>query len=253
LPNQHHKDSGPLRRRSKQQERTERVEQILDVAAALIVRWGYSKTTLDDIARQVGVAKGTIYLHWKSREDLFLALLAREELKLLEDTKQRIAHDPGGLTFHGYLKNYTLAFMKSPLMKALLLNDTEILGTLVSRTQSSATFTELIANNRLFLEVLRTHSVATTDIDIREQIYILSAIWMGFLLIDPWMPDEYKFSDEAAADMLAETVERVLAPHYPPTEEAVDAGTSQEVAEALTRYIDQEVNTLKEMQKVVQV
>ena len=253
MPNQHHKDSGPLRRRSKQQERTERAEQILDVAAALIVRWGYSKTTLDDIARQVGVAKGTIYLHWKSREDLFLALLAREELKLLEDTRQRIAHDPGDLTFHGYLKNYTLAFMKNPLMKALLLNDTEILGTLVSRTQSSTTFTELIANNRLLLEVLRTHSIASTDIDIREQIYILSATWMGFLLIDPWMPDEYKFSDEAAAEMLAETVERVLAPHAPPHEEVVDAGTSQEVAEALTRYIDQEVQNLKDLQKVVQV
>ncbi|MBV8695914.1 MAG: helix-turn-helix transcriptional regulator, partial [Ktedonobacteraceae bacterium] len=60
MPNQHHKDSGPLRRQSKQQERA---EHILDVAAALIVRWGYGKTTLDDIARQVGVAKGTIYLH----------------------------------------------------------------------------------------------------------------------------------------------------------------------------------------------
>ncbi|MBV9691501.1 MAG: TetR/AcrR family transcriptional regulator [Ktedonobacteraceae bacterium] len=248
MPNQHHKD--PQRRRSKQQERA---EQILDVAAALIVRWGYSKTTLDDIAKQVGVAKGTIYLHWKSREDLFLALLTREELKLLEDTKQRIANDPGGLTFHGYLKHNMLAFMKSPVMKALLLNDTEILGPLVSRTQSSTTFTERIANSRLLLEFLRTYGIAGAEFDIREQIYILSAIWMGFLLIDPWMPDEYQFSDEAVAEMLAETVERLLAPHHMASEKAGDTGTAQQVAEALTRYIDQEVNTLKRTQKEVQV
>ncbi|HEV2580965.1 MAG TPA: helix-turn-helix domain-containing protein [Ktedonobacteraceae bacterium] len=44
-------------------ERTLRAERLLDVAAALLVRWGYRKTTLDDVAREAGVGKGTIYLH----------------------------------------------------------------------------------------------------------------------------------------------------------------------------------------------
>ncbi len=70
--------------------RQERADRILDAAAELILRWGYKKTTIDDIAKQAGVAKGTIYLHWKTREDLFLALLTREDLKLAEDMKQRI-------------------------------------------------------------------------------------------------------------------------------------------------------------------
>ncbi len=48
--------------------RQERAERILDAAAALIQRWGYNKTTIDDIAKQAGVAKGTIYLHWKTRD-----------------------------------------------------------------------------------------------------------------------------------------------------------------------------------------
>ena len=52
-----------------------RGERILEAAAELIVRWGYKKTTVDDIARQAGVAKGTIYLHWKTREELFKAVL----------------------------------------------------------------------------------------------------------------------------------------------------------------------------------
>ena len=55
--------------------REERADRILDAAANLILRWGYKKTTIDDIAKQAGVAKGTIYLHWKTREDLFVALL----------------------------------------------------------------------------------------------------------------------------------------------------------------------------------
>ncbi|WP_163569887.1 helix-turn-helix domain-containing protein [Fodinicola feengrottensis] len=56
-----------------------RAERVLDAAAELIVRWGYDKTTIEDIARaRRGRAKGTIYLHWKTREDLFIALLRRE-------------------------------------------------------------------------------------------------------------------------------------------------------------------------------
>ncbi len=66
--------NSPLEDRSRRQGRADR---ILDAAAELILRWGYRKTTIDDIARQAGVAKGTIYLHWKTREDLFMALLTR--------------------------------------------------------------------------------------------------------------------------------------------------------------------------------
>jgi AcrR family transcriptional regulator len=58
--------------------REQRADRILDAAAALMQRWGYNKTTMDDIVRLSGVAKGTIYLPWKTREDLFLALMRRE-------------------------------------------------------------------------------------------------------------------------------------------------------------------------------
>src|SRR5712691_86922 len=101
--------------------RQERAERILDAAAELILRWGYRKTTIDDIAKQAGVAKGTIYLHWKTREDLFQALIRHENLKVAEDIKQRIANDPEGATFHGMIKHSILATMKRPLWKAVML------------------------------------------------------------------------------------------------------------------------------------
>ena len=37
---------------------------ILDAADGLIQRFGYQKTTVDDIAREAGIGKGTIYLHF---------------------------------------------------------------------------------------------------------------------------------------------------------------------------------------------
>src|SRR4029434_4161601 len=101
--------------------REKRAHRILDAASALILRWGYNKTTIDDIARQAGVAKGTIYLHWKTREELFTALMKREKLELAADVKRRIEHDPSGATLRGLLKHSALALTQRPLMKAVLL------------------------------------------------------------------------------------------------------------------------------------
>ncbi len=236
----------PQEERSRRQERADR---ILDAAAELVLRWGYKKTTIDDIARQAGVAKGTIYLHWKTREDLFMALLTREDLKLAEDMKQRIASDPEGATLRGFIKQSTTALMKNPLMKALFLNDTDMLGEFASREYSSGTYPQRIENYKVFLEFLRSHGMVSTDIGIREQTYILSAVWIGFLLADPWMPEEFKLSDEEMIEMLADTVQRALEPRNTATGSAKDAGSLQEASNALNLYIDQEVDAIKVMQK----
>jgi AcrR family transcriptional regulator len=235
-----------------QSRRQERADRILDAAAELILRWGYKKTTIDDIARQAGVAKGTIYLHWKTREDLFVALATREDIKLAEDIKRRIASDPEGSTLRGFVKHTTLALMKNPLVKAMLLNDTEMLGEFARREYRSATYAERMKNYKTFLEFLRSHGVVRTDIGIREQTYILSAVWIGFLLADPWMPDEFKFSDEEVVEMLADTVQLALAPRDAATGKAQNDETLQEFSNALNRYIDQDANAIKEFQKEVE-
>ncbi len=56
-------------RQSAPDERKLREERLLDVATTLLVRWGYRKTTIDDVAREAGVGKGTIYLHWKDKNE----------------------------------------------------------------------------------------------------------------------------------------------------------------------------------------
>ena len=77
LPKQRENEQSSDEKYAKQETRTRR---ILDAALELVQRWGYRKTTLDDIAKQAGVTKGTIYQHWKTREALFGALLQHEYL-----------------------------------------------------------------------------------------------------------------------------------------------------------------------------
>ena len=81
-------------------ERTLREERLLDVAATLLVRWGYRKTTIDDVAREAGVGKGTIYLHWKDKNALFRAAILREQQRFNAELQRRIAADPQGGLLH---------------------------------------------------------------------------------------------------------------------------------------------------------
>jgi AcrR family transcriptional regulator len=60
---------------------------ILDAADRLLARYGYAKMTIDDLAREVGVGKGTIYLHFSSKEDVALSRIDRVIERLKDEMK----------------------------------------------------------------------------------------------------------------------------------------------------------------------
>ena len=50
---------------------------ILDATDRLLARYGYKKMTIDDLAREVGIGKGSVYLHFESKEDIALSHIDR--------------------------------------------------------------------------------------------------------------------------------------------------------------------------------
>jgi AcrR family transcriptional regulator len=57
--------------------RTDIRDLILDAVDGLLAKYGYGKMTMDDVAKQVGIGKGTIYLHFPSKEELVLSHIDR--------------------------------------------------------------------------------------------------------------------------------------------------------------------------------
>jgi AcrR family transcriptional regulator len=55
----------------------ERKEQILTAAEHVFTKKGFDQTRMDDIAEETGLGKGTLYLYFKSKDDLITALLER--------------------------------------------------------------------------------------------------------------------------------------------------------------------------------
>lgn len=73
-------------------EAEERRNEILDAADELFDRKGYDGTSTNDILEKVGIARGTLYYHFKSKEDIMDALIERYNVRIISMAK-KIAAD----------------------------------------------------------------------------------------------------------------------------------------------------------------
>ncbi len=65
----------------------QRHEEIVRAASKRFSRHGLSKTTLDEIARDVRIGKPTIYHYFKSKDDLFYSSIDFQSSQFIEDIK----------------------------------------------------------------------------------------------------------------------------------------------------------------------
>lgn len=226
-----------------QSKRQERAHRILDAAAELMQRWGYKKTTMDDISRLAGVAKGTLYLHWRTREDLFVALTLRESMETIRTLLERIDRDPEGLYLSHMLKHMFSIVMSRPLARAIFTQDTNVLGELLQSGREDLSFItqqKMLSSEKLF-ELFRDKGMLRTDRSIPEQVKICTAIFLGFMSVDHYLITDLSSSPEEVADMLAEAIHRTLEP-----EEPVSTETLQEAKQLWDRFTQQLLQIIEE-------
>jgi AcrR family transcriptional regulator len=65
----------PVRRARSEEQRRAKLQAILDAALDVFAEKGFADTRLDDVALRAGVAKGTLYLYFESKQALFEALI----------------------------------------------------------------------------------------------------------------------------------------------------------------------------------
>lgn len=76
--------------RLREQLRQRRTELILETAEEILIKKGYYNASMDEIAAQAGVAKGTLYQHFPTKEDLFLALVEKALARFEQAIQQAI-------------------------------------------------------------------------------------------------------------------------------------------------------------------
>ncbi len=106
---------------------TDRRERILDNASELFAAKGYHGTTIDEIVQATGIAKGTFYIYFDSKEELLVEVIKR----LIESTLVKIDRELGGKTEKDFV---TRIETKGQEMLQLYIERSELLYMLLGET-----------------------------------------------------------------------------------------------------------------------
>ncbi|KAA3517684.1 TetR/AcrR family transcriptional regulator [Agrobacterium vitis] len=82
-------------------------DQILDGAKRAFMKHGFDAASMNDVTREAGVSKGTIYVYFQSKEDLFAALINNQKQKFAAALRDILADE---IDLHAALRRYARAF-----------------------------------------------------------------------------------------------------------------------------------------------
>ena len=199
--------------------RRERADAILDAAAELLTAHGYRRVSIDDVAAGAGVGKGTIYLHWRTREALFWAVLQRETLQLLEQLIADLAADAELALPQRLISRLFVELDARPLVRALLMSDKEVLGALTADESVAAAQREMTGQPD-YLQLLRDQGLLRLELSVGAAGHVLNCVIHGF----------FAGTEAAGApplreqgELLAFVLTRTLAADEPPSPGPVSA------------------------------
>jgi AcrR family transcriptional regulator len=184
----------------------ERKEQILLAASAVIIRQGYDKTTMSDIADEAGVSRGTVYLYFKGKEELFEALLYWEWMQYAQTWLEAIESDPRGGTLGGFYRAIFRAVDSRPLMASIMRRDRRVLGNYLRKPDTPFARMGSASITVDFIQALQAAGVIRQDLDPQVTAHLLETVSYGQLTVGDFKsPDQFPpfpMVMEALADMM---------------------------------------------------
>ncbi|MFU8812743.1 MAG: TetR/AcrR family transcriptional regulator [Balneolaceae bacterium] len=96
----------------KERERLARREAIIDSAIYIIKQKGFDKTTMDEIAEDAEIGKGTLYLHFKSKIAIYVAICERGMQQLLAEFETLFDESRTGLGIIQKMGDVYLTFVQ---------------------------------------------------------------------------------------------------------------------------------------------
>jgi AcrR family transcriptional regulator len=209
--------------------RTDRETKILDVAADMLVRHGYRRVTIDDVASAAGIGKGTVYLHWKTREALFGSVFAREIRGAIADLVTALRADPTVALLHRFASEFFLAILRRPLLYGMVIGDVQMWGKLVGSEAGydGDRHNAVIAS---YVDVLAARDLVRADLARPELTYAFQSVFEGFIYAERGVGSTG--TREQRARLLSVTVESAFSRPGTP-----DAALADKVAALLSGLI----------------
>jgi AcrR family transcriptional regulator len=215
-----------------------KAERILAVTRDLLLKRGVRGVTVAEIAERAHVGKGTVYLYWDTKEELFFSLLARDFLATIDEFTAVIQCDPEVMRPRRLVPLLVRSCLDHPFVRAVQTGDVDTLGLLAEYPLTK----ELLAaagtgrTMHTLLPLLRRYGLARIDWDLGDQAFALEAMIAGFFALESGLlPKPEGASDDSAA-VLAATTRALIEPDNP-TDDVGPAATEALASLADTRSI----------------
>ncbi|HEU5381007.1 MAG TPA: TetR/AcrR family transcriptional regulator [Ktedonobacteraceae bacterium] len=168
-----------------------RTDFILEAAEAILIRKGYSSVSMDEIAAQAGVAKGTLYQHFPTKEDLFFALIEKALIRFEQVIQQAILSGKDARQKLEHILSYVYGEHwreHAYLLQLLRKNEDLNRRLLAKKERSGERIDQVIGQIHCILEEGKTEGLFTRAIatDIMVHMFLLLLSFAG----DEYAPDQ---------------------------------------------------------------
>ena len=188
----------------------DRRERLLHSARLLFERWGFDKTSVDDIAREAGISKGAVYLEFPNKDALFKALLHREFARYTEDWLRRFEKGRDAVSLAQMMQHSVAAVNANPIVKALMTRDRRFFGSFLRRDTELVRLS--VSMRADFFRQLQVAGVMRKDIAAPVIAYLVSAMGYGLITADEVIPKENQVPFEEALQAWGLLLDSALAP-----------------------------------------
>ncbi len=156
---------------------------ILAAAGELLLGRGSRGVTIADVAQRAHVGKGTVYLYWKSKEDLLIGLVCRDFIALADAVTAEVTADPDLARPSRLCPNMLRHAKEHPFVDALQRGDDHLLGVLTDDPRAAELLDHLGLDGVMhrILPLWRANGLARTDWPVAEQAFALQALTAGFI------------------------------------------------------------------------
>jgi AcrR family transcriptional regulator len=154
----------------------ERARMILEAAAHLLLRHGYNKTTMSDVAEEVGLNRALIYPHFKSKDELVEALILRELERYAALWSQIVKADPLGGSIASIYRGMAPVLKQMPLMVAMLTRDEQTFGKYLRKPGNILASLATPIPTRDVLQVMQELGVVRQGVNIAAMAFIMDAL-----------------------------------------------------------------------------
>ena len=190
-------------------------EQILEGAKRVFTRLGFDAASINDITREANVSKGTIYVYFANKEDLFEALIERERQSIFSDKDMAFTGDG---SVGEKLKRYGMVLVRRTCSKHVIM----------------AQRTVIAISTRMPEMARRFYEEGPRKGKEKMIAYLNAEIEAGNLVIDDVEHAAYQFSELCLAGIFRPRIFGYMP--EPPTDEEIERSVSSAVGMFLSYY-----------------